>query len=72
MLCKGLCQKYKAKKPYGISRYADEQKRCQICEIFIHYAGVRCPCCGYKLRVTPRGTKYRIKLKHLRVTLHPI
>ncbi|GEM_PF-340611 len=66
MPCKGLCEKYKAKKGYGLFRYAFGQKRCQICQIFIRYGGTRCPCCGYKLRASPRQTKYRIKFKAVR------
>lgn len=57
MTCKGVCPKFKAKKPLMQSRYAAGQKRCSICEIFIIWDGVNCPCCGMNLRVGPRSLK---------------
>ena len=54
MTCKGICIRYKAKKPRVGSRYSIGHKRCQVCEIFIKADGVYCPCCGYKLRTKPR------------------
>ncbi|MGB8032575.1 MAG: hypothetical protein WCF03_01960, partial [Nitrososphaeraceae archaeon] len=39
------------------------QKRCQICEIFIKWDGLWCPCCGYRLRTKPRNLKYKAKLR---------
>lgn len=60
MSCKGVeCVKRKALKPTGVGRYASGQKRCQICEIFMHVDGIWCPCCGYKLRTKPRNVKYK-------------
>ena len=64
MACKGICSKYQAIKPCrkgeggnanGNSRYAMGQKRCQICDLFIKFEGVLCPCCNSKLRSRPRG-----------------
>jgi hypothetical protein len=43
--------------------YATGQKRCQICEIFIKWDGLSCPCCGYKLRNGPRSFKFKAKLR---------
>ena len=63
MSCKGVCPQYKAKKPVGIGRYASGQKRCQICELFMHWDGLWCPCCGYRLRGHPRNVTYKEKLK---------
>ncbi len=63
MSCKGTCDKYKANKPVGIGRYASGQRRCQICEIFIKWEGLWCPCCGYRLRTKPRNLKYKAKLR---------
>ena len=51
MTCKGICIRDKAS-----GRYANGHKRCQQCEIFIKCNGVRCPCCGYKLRGRPRNS----------------
>ena len=63
MTCKGICPRYKAQKPVGTGRYASGQRRCQICEIFIKWEGLWCPCCGYRLRTKPRKLAYKIKLR---------
>ena len=63
MTCKGICVRYKAQKPVGTGRYASGQRRCQICEIFIKWEGLWCPCCGYRLRTNPRNLKYKAKLR---------
>ena len=63
MTCKGICIRHKAQKPVGSGRYATGQKRCQICEIFIKWDGLWCPCCGYRLRTRPRNLKYKAKLR---------
>ncbi len=63
MNCKGICVRYKAQKPVGTGRYASGQRRCQICEIFIKWEGLWCPCCGYRLRTKPRNLKYKAKLR---------
>ncbi|MDP8888979.1 MAG: hypothetical protein M3M89_05055, partial [Thermoproteota archaeon] len=59
----GICIRHKAQKPVGSGRYASGQKRCQICEIFIKWDGLWCPCCGYRLRTKPRNLKYKAKLR---------
>jgi len=61
--CKGTCEQYKANKPIGIGRYASGQKRCQICELYISWDGLWCPCCGYRLRCKPRNITYKDKLR---------
>jgi hypothetical protein len=63
MTCKGICIRHKAQKPVGSGRYASGQKRCQICELFIKWDGLWCPCCGYRLRTKPRNLKYKAKLR---------
>ncbi len=63
MTCKGICVRYKAQKPVGTGRYASGQRRCQICEIFIKWEGLWCPCCGQRLRTTPRNLKSKAKLR---------
>jgi hypothetical protein len=68
MTCKGICIRHKAQKPVGVGRYAIGQKRCQVCEIFIRWDGLWCPCCGYRLRTKPRNLKYKAKLKESRET----
>ncbi|TLY10325.1 MAG: hypothetical protein E6K85_03785 [Thaumarchaeota archaeon] len=79
MTCKGICIRHKAQKPVGSGRYASGQKRCQICEIFIKWDGLWCPCCGYRLRTKPRNLKYKAKLRErkrrelrVRELAHPV
>lgn len=62
--CKGGCIRYKAYKHFGISRYKDGQKRCSVCDIFIKYNNVCCPCCGSKLRDKPRSGVLKEKLRN--------
>lgn len=58
-----MCARYKVGKPsLGRGRYATGQKRCQTCEIFIQWDGLRCPCCSYRLRLKPRNMKSKIIL----------
>ena len=63
MTCKGICVRHKALKPLGAGRYAIGQKRCQICETFLKWDGLFCPCCGYRLRTRPRNLKYKARLR---------
>ena len=63
LVCKGICIRHKALKPIGVGRYLTGQKRCQVCEIFITWDGLWCPCCGYRLRTRPRNLKYKVKLR---------
>jgi hypothetical protein len=63
MVCKGICIRHRAQKPPGTGRYVIGQKRCQICEVFIDWNGLWCPCCGYRLRTKPRNVRYKVKLR---------
>lgn len=63
MTCKGTCCRYRATKPAREGRYASGQKRCQICEEWIKWEGLWCPCCGYRVRSKPRNIKYKAKLR---------
>jgi hypothetical protein len=64
MSCKGICCRYKAKSA-GLHqyRYANGQKRCNECEIFVQWDGFSCPCCGKLLRTRPRSVKAEIYTK---------
>lgn len=62
-VCKGICTKYRAEGYEGRHRYENGQKLCPVCEIFMTYAGIRCPCCGVKLRITPRANKARREIR---------
>jgi hypothetical protein len=63
MVCKGICVRHKAYKPVGSGRYAIGQKRCQICDMFLKWDGIFCPCCGCRLRIGPRLFKHKAKLR---------
>jgi hypothetical protein len=63
MVCKGICIRHKASGPITSGRYATGQKRCQICDLFMQWNGIFCPCCGYKLRIRPRLYKHKAKLR---------
>jgi hypothetical protein len=63
MVCKGVCIRHKASGPISYGRYATGQKRCQICEMFIKWDGIFCPCCGCRLRIGPRLFKDKAKLR---------
>ena len=62
MTCKGICIRHKAQKPVGVGRYAIGQKRCQVCELFIKWDGIYCPCCRYRLRTKPRNVMFKRRL----------
>jgi hypothetical protein len=62
MPCKGICTRYKTPS----NHYANGNKRCKECELFIKWDGVLCPCCGHKLRARPRDPKLNAKLKEKR------
>ena len=69
--CRDICRRYKAPKPKGGRRYADGQKRCQICEVFFKTDDIWCICCGYRLRSKPRNSRYKnmlLKQKELKNT----
>ena len=61
MVCKGVCNQYKAKWGIHQYRYASGQKRCNVCELFVNWNGSHCPCCGMRLRTRPKISKYRQK-----------
>ncbi|MGB7638218.1 MAG: hypothetical protein WBL88_11680 [Nitrososphaeraceae archaeon] len=63
MTCKGICIRHKAAKPSSSSRYGSGQRRCQICEIFMRWNRLWCPCCGYMLRTKPRNQEFKAKLR---------
>ena len=65
MSCKGICYRYKVSKPTGMGRYQAGQKRCNLCDIFIKWDGLSCPCCKFRLRTTSRYTKYKEKFLEL-------
>jgi len=59
--CKGVCHRYKINRINGTGRYCIGQKRCNLCDMFMLWDGIFCPCCGGRLRLKPRNTKYKQK-----------
>ena len=58
--CMGRCKLYKPNKRIGDGhRYLNGQKRCQECEVFVLWDGIRCPCCNGRLRSKPKGSKFK-------------
>ena len=57
MTSKGICIHHKA-----LSPYATGHKRCQVCELFIQWDGLFCPCCGSRLRMGTKEMKFKAKL----------
>lgn len=56
--CLGTCQNYRALKPAdNQSRYELGQRRCTKCGIFMMWAGIWCPCCGFRLRTKSHSSK---------------
>lgn len=62
MICNEICKKYKAKKPMNKSQYADGQKLCKYCDIFMKCDGLFCPCCNGRLRCNPKSKKAKALL----------
>jgi hypothetical protein len=59
MVCRDICERYRAKKHRRGSYYAEGFKRCTVCSMFISWRGIDCPCCKSVLRTSPRGIKNR-------------
>jgi hypothetical protein len=57
MSCRGICIHHEAVKGVRGYRYAEGQKRCQVCCVFLIWEGAFCPCCGMRLRARPRSSK---------------
>ncbi len=56
MVCKGICLRHKYKKVQK-GFYLNGASRCQghCGGIWLDWLGLFCPCCGMKLRKTPRN-----------------
>ena len=63
MSCKGISIRHKAVS----NHYANGQKRCRVCQLFIKWDGVWCPCCRCRLRTRPRSFKFKRKLREEKV-----
>ncbi len=59
LICKGKCViKYETKKTVANAR-ENGYKRCSKCLVFMKYKGTYCPCCGVRLKNSPRNNKSR-------------
>ena len=56
-VCKDSCKQYRAKVPANRVRYANGQKFCSVCKVYVIQDDIRCLCCGTKLRTRPRTTQ---------------
>ena len=65
MVCQNQCKKYRASKPKGGSRYANGQKYCTYCGVFMEIQNRNCPCCNYQLKVSPSNGKHKINVKRI-------
>ena len=61
MACKGKCNSMKAGVGSRIdgSIYASGLKRCNVCDCYFKVESIWCPCCGWRLRLKPKGAKWK-------------
>jgi len=60
--CKGICNKLTLKeKCIGHRFYINGKKWCSVCDIFIKWDGLYCPCCRVKMRTRPESKKARLR-----------
>ncbi len=77
-MCKGICKKFRVKKPADTGRYEAGQALCQICEIWIDRRGAHirdglpatekstrwfCNCCNNRVKKNPTNAKYMKRLR---------
>jgi hypothetical protein len=58
MTYKGICHRHRGQERSG-GRYANGQKRCQVCQIYMKWDRLRCPCCRFKLRTKSRNSAFK-------------
>jgi hypothetical protein len=58
MTCRGICHRHRAQERSG-GRYANGQKRCQVCQIYMKWDGLRCPCCRSRLRTKSHNSAFK-------------
>lgn len=60
MACKDLCHNYYLKKvSANRGLYANGVKRCQVCETYLVWEGLWCPCCNNRLRSKPKKSSLK-------------
>ena len=58
LVCKGRCKIMPHKKTVRHA-VAKGYKRCSKCAVSIQWEGLYCPCCGQRLKISPRNNKSR-------------
>jgi tRNA(Ile2) C34 agmatinyltransferase TiaS len=61
MTYKGICHRHRAQEGSG-GIYANSQKRCHVCQIYMKCDGLRCPFCKSKLRTKSRNSAFKKRL----------
>jgi|TARA_R110000787_G_scaffold70884_3_gene157748 hypothetical protein len=69
MICRDIICKAEQYQPKKKVRGAASQgyRRCSVCEIFLKYDGIYCPCCSNRMRVTPNNNKARQRVREKRL-----
>lgn len=74
--CRNVCERHRAKKCRRGSYYAEGFKRCTVCDLFLSWRGVECPCCSSVLRTSPRNLKKNVhgegKAKRINLVNHSL
>lgn len=61
LTCRGYC-KTKYKEFLGdVSLKYNGQKRCGVCDVYLKWQDIKCPCCKSVLHVRPRHSKAKTK-----------
>ena len=55
MDCDGFCVKYKKSRKYD----TDNSRYCKMCNVFLEWKNLRCPCCESFLKSKPRNSTRR-------------
>ena len=63
MGCSDVCKQYKTTRLFSGSRYANGQKYCKTCELFMKVNSVRCPYYGLQMKNNNRHLQYKIEIK---------
>ena len=58
MTCSEICKKYEVRN-FNQGMYFQGNKRCQVCQIYLKWDGLWCPCCNMRLRSKPRAKKFK-------------
>lgn len=57
--CNSACKQYKVPFHSLNGTYRAGLSKCLYCEVDIKWEGQYCPCCGHRLRKSPKNKKYK-------------